>query len=187
VSCGLAALVCRELVLPYCLLAAVLAGWQRRWRELAAWGVGLACYGVFLAWHASMVFSLVLPTDRAHPEGWIQFGGLPFVISICQMNAYLLILPQWITAIYLCLSMLGFAGWNTPFGRRAGATVGGYLLGLMVVGHDFNQYWGAMLAPLLCFGFARSFAALHGLWQACTWPVLLTRVTSRAGGPAMVP
>jgi hypothetical protein len=134
-----------------------------------------------------MVFSLVLPTDRAHPEGWIQFGGLPFVISICQMNAYLLILPQWITAIYLCLSMLGFAGWNTPFGRRAGATVGGYLLGLMVVGHDFNQYWGAMLAPLLCFGFARSFAALHGLWQACTWPVLLTRVTSGAGGPAMVP
>jgi hypothetical protein len=169
VACGLAALFCRELALPYCLLAAVLAGWERRWRELAAWMLGLAAYTAFLAWHASMVFSLMQPTDRAHAEGWVQFGGLPFVISTCQMNAYLLLLPQYVTAIYLSLAVLGFAAWQTPFEHRLGATVGGYLLGLMIVGHDFNQYWGAMLAPLMCFGFARSVTALPNLWRACGW------------------
>jgi len=169
VTCGLAALACRELALPYCLLAAVLAGWQRRWRELSGWMLGITLYAAFLAWHASMVFSLVRPTDRVQAAGWIQFGGLPFVISTSQMNAYLLLLPQWVTAIYLLLAVLGFAGWQTALGRRAGATVGGYLLGLMVVGHDFNQYWGAMLAPLICFGFARSFTAGRDLWRACAW------------------
>ncbi|MBI3469158.1 MAG: hypothetical protein HY000_39640, partial [Planctomycetes bacterium] len=69
------------------------------------------------------------------------------------------------------------------FGRRAGATVGGYLLGLTIVGHDFNQYWGAMLAPLMCFGFARSLAAVTGLWRACRWRLELPRgPASRAPG-----
>jgi hypothetical protein len=179
---GMAAGFCRELAMPYCLLMAVFAGWQRRWRELAGWAFGFACYAAFFVWHASMVLSLVRPGDRAHSESWIQFGGLPFVIATCQMNAYLLLLPQWVTALFFCLSVLGFAGWDTPFGRRIGLTAAGYLTGLMVVGHDFNQYWGAMLAPLMCFGFARSFTAARDLWRACEWRTSATY--RRSGFPA---
>ena len=94
------------------------------------------------------------------------FGGAAFVISIAQMNAYLLLLPQWVTAVFLMLALVGFAGWNTPAGRLAGFTAAGYLAALAMVGQDFNQYWGSMIAPLLCLGLARGPSALVDLWRA---------------------
>ncbi len=39
--------------------------------------------------------------DDPHPNGWLQFGGALFVIAVSQMNAYLLLLPQWVSA-YIC-------------------------------------------------------------------------------------
>jgi hypothetical protein len=103
---------------------------------------------------------------QAHREGWIQFGGLPFVISTMQMQACLVLLPQWVTAIYFVAVLLGLAGWQGPMAERMGLTVSLYVVAFSVVGHDFNQYWGELIVPLACFGAARSVGALGDLLRA---------------------
>ena len=72
-------------------------------------------------------------------------------------------IPQWVTAIYLPLAMLGFASWNTECGRRAGFAACTYLVVFAFVGHPFNQYWGALVSPLLCLGAAHAPAAVYEL------------------------
>jgi hypothetical protein len=82
------------------------------------------------------------------------------------MNAYLLVLPTWATAIYLVAAMVGMGGWSTPLGTRIGLSTCLFLAGFAMVGHSFNQYWGSLVAPLLCFGVARCPASLGDLWRA---------------------
>jgi hypothetical protein len=163
VAFGLCAVVFRELAAPNCLVCLGLAIYQRRWRETVAWAIGLAAFGLFYAWHAHYVMSLVLPGDHAHVGGWLQFGGAAFLIGLAQMNGYLLLLPQWVSAIYLPLAMLGFAGWNTATGLRAGLTACLFMIAFAFVGHPFNQYWGSLLAPLLALGAAQAPAAISDL------------------------
>jgi hypothetical protein len=160
---GLFAVVVRELAAPYCVICLVLALGERRWRELLAWSIGLAAYLAFYAWHAHHVLSLMEAGDHAHPNGWLQFGGAPFVIAVSQMNAYLLLLPQWVSAIYLPLAMLGFAGWNTATGVRAGLTASAFVILFAFIGQPFNQYWGSMVAPLLTLGVAQAPIAIADL------------------------
>jgi hypothetical protein len=155
VALGLAALFCRELVLPYAVLAAVMAWRDRRRGELLAWSIGVAAWLVFFGLHWLQVRPLIGPHAIAHREGWIRFGGAGFVISTIQMNAYLLLLPQWVTALYFTAAMFGFAGWRTPLGTRIGLTTCLFVAAFAVVGQNFNQYWGSLIAPLLCFGVIR--------------------------------
>jgi len=166
VALGLAALFCRELALPYCVLCAATAWRDRRRGELAAWFVGLAAWFAFFGLHWWLVNGLISPDARAHSHGWIQFGGAGFVISIAQMSAYLLLAPQWVTALFLTAALVGLAGWNTPLGMRVGLTVCLYLAAFAAVGQSFNQYWGALIAPLLCFGVVRFPASIRELLHA---------------------
>ena len=170
VAMGLLAAFFRDLAIAYCALAAVLAWRERRPKELAAWIVGVVAWGLFFGYHCWRVGPLISADARAHPEGWIQLGGLPFVISTVQVTAYLLLLPQWITALYFVAAMLGFAGWHTPWGQRVGLTACLFLVAFAVVGQEFNQYWGSLFAPLLCFGVVRFPASIRDLWKAAAWP-----------------
>jgi hypothetical protein len=165
VALGLAAVFFRELALPYCLLAAVLALWYRRRTELLIWIVGLAAWGLFFLFHWSQVAPLIPPDAQAHCEGWLQLGGAGFVIATVRMNAYLLLLPTWVSALYFAAGMLGLAGWRTATGLRTGLTVCLFVVAFAFVGQEFNQYWGCLLAPLWCFGVLRAPASLRDLWQ----------------------
>ena len=167
VAAGLAALFLRELAAPYCLVCLGLAVYQRRRGEVAAWLVGLTAYGIYFAVHALRVLPLIGAHDVAHAQGWLRFGGVAFVISTVQMNAYLMLLPQWVTALYLPIAMLGFAGWNSGAGQRAALTAAAYTIAFGIAGHDFNQYWGSMTAPLLALGAARFPAAMRDLVATC--------------------
>jgi hypothetical protein len=135
---------------------------------LIAWIVGLAAWLAFFGLHWWQVNGLIQPDAISHRHGWIRFGGAGFVISTAQVNAYLLLLPQWVTAVYLVMAMVGFAGWSTPLGTRIGLTACLFVMAFAVVGQSFNQYWGAMMAPLLCFGVARCPASLRDLLRAAT-------------------
>ena len=106
---GLAALFFRDLAGLYCLLAAYWAVKERRRGEVVAWVVGLAAYGLFFFCHCWAAGSFTGPGDAAHERGWVRFGGLPFVISLVQVNAYLLVAPQWLTALYFVAALAGFA------------------------------------------------------------------------------
>lgn len=169
VALGLAAVFLRELAMPYCLVCAALAWWHGRRGEVWAWIVGLTVFAMCLGLHCWHVSGLIRPTDRLHAQGWVQFGGTPFVIATAQMNAYLLLLPQWITAVYLVAAMFGFAGWNTPLGQRVGLTACLFVVAFAVAGHEFNQYWGSLMTPLLCFGAARFRVSLRETWHAARW------------------
>lgn len=171
---GLAALFVRELAAPYCMLSLCFAIKERRHREAGLWIAGLLTYAAFYAWHISHVLPLIASDAIAHPQGWLRMGGAAFVISLVQMNAYLLLLPQWLSAVYLMLALVGFAAgtatrksanrktasWNT----LAAWTACCYVVLFGFVGQPFNQYWGSLLAPLLCLGVAQAPAALRDLW-----------------------
>jgi hypothetical protein len=172
VAAGLAAVFFRELALPYALLAAGLAWRQRRRRELLAWLAGLAAWAVFFGLHCWQVSRVVAPDALPHRHGWIQFGGLSFILATVQANACLLLVPTWVTVLYFVAGMLGSAGWDTPLGRRATMALCLFVAAFSVVGQDFNRYWGMMIAPLVCFGAVRAPAALRDLCRAAevSWP-----------------
>jgi len=163
---GLAAVFFRELALPYCVLCAFLAWHQGRKSELLGWMVGLLAWLAAFGLHWWAVSQWVMPGARAHEHGWIRLGGAGFVIAITQMNTYLLLLPQWVTAIYLVAALVGMAGWHTPLGLRVGLTTCLFLTAFAIVGQSFNQYWGCLIAPLMCFGVVRFPASMRDLWRA---------------------
>lgn len=163
---GILALFFRELAAPYCIGALVLAVWQRRWREVAIWAAGFAAYAAFFAYHIQQVQSRILPTDATHDGTWLQAGGLAFIISLAQVNSWLLVLPQAFAAVYLAFAMLGAASWNSDWGRRVGLTCCGYAATFALVGYEFNQYWGVLIAPLFALCAAHAPAALADLLRA---------------------
>lgn len=172
-AAGLGALFFRELALPYAVLAAILAGWQGRRREVSLWIIGFVLYLLLATYHSTEVHQRITPLDRAEAEGWIQFGGPTFILSTVQMNAFLFSLPRGIAAVYLILSLLGLAGWRGEIGLRIGLTVAAYTAAFAVVGKPFNNYWGLLDAPLLVFGLVRAPAALRDLFTS----LHLTRMT----------
>ena len=165
---GFAALAFRELAAPYCGVCLAMAVADRRWKEVRFWGVAGVVYAVGYAVHISQVLPRILPNAHSHADGWLCLGGAAFVISLAQMNAFLLLLPQWITAICLVAALVGFAGWTAPWGRRAVLAASLYLALFAAIGQPFNQYWGAMITPLLCLGIAQAPTALATLWRKAT-------------------
>ena len=166
VVCGLAALAVRELAFPYCLLCLAWAWRERRRGEVYGWLLGMSAYAAGYALHAAAVSGWIRPDDSAHAHGWVRCGGLGFLLATVQINAYLLVLPQWVSGLWFAAAMIGLTGWDSPAGRRIAAAAAGYAVGLSLVGQEFNQYWGAMVAPLWCFGVARFPAVLRDLISA---------------------
>jgi len=162
---GLAALFMRDLAGPYCALAAGMALWNRNYRELTMWMIGLVIFAIFFGYHITMVDQYQTINARAHDGGWVKFGGAPFIISVAQVSAYLLLIPQWVSAIYLSLAMLAMAAWSDKFALRLALPLLLYLALFAAIGNDFNQYWGALLAPTLCLAVATAPRALACLYQ----------------------
>jgi hypothetical protein len=165
VGSGLLALFFRELVLPYCLIAAGLAWLHQRRGEFAAWLGGILLFGLYLAWHAGQVGQRLTPADTAASKGmleWVQFGGLTFDLLATRMNAYLFDAPGWIVAVYLVVAVAGLLGWRSEQGVRLTLTTLVYLAAFSVIGMKKNINWGLMFAPMLPFGVVR---APEVMWQ----------------------
>ncbi|MGZ3274834.1 MAG: hypothetical protein ACXU82_18740 [Caulobacteraceae bacterium] len=166
VAVGLAAALIRELAAPYLVVMAATALLGRHWREAAAWTFALAVFAAALAWHASMVDALVLPSDHAG-AGWLKLSGWPFVLHAAQWNAVLAVAPAWLAALAVPAALAGAATWTSSPGRRLAATLVVYVLAFAAVGRPENFYWGLMFAPLLPLGFARACRGF-GVLQART-------------------
>jgi hypothetical protein len=169
VIAGLAALFFRELVLPYCVIAGMLAFWNRRRWESLAWFAGVAVFFAYLVWHGQQVAAKLTPEDRVGSTGvmgWVVFGGLPFDIMATRMNAFLMTLPGWLVFLYLLLGVIGLASWHSEQGMLVSLTTFAYLMAFAVVGKPMNFNWGLMFAPLLPFGVVRGPAALASLYRA---------------------
>ena len=68
------------------------------------------------------------------------------------------------------LASVGFAALAGDWGRRAAWAAIAYTLFFGVVGQPFNQFWGALIAPLFCFGAAQGTAAAIDLVRAARLP-----------------
>ena len=152
VALALLALFLRELVAPAVVLFIVLAWRAGRRRELVAWALGLAAFAAYFGWHALTVHAQLGPEDIAYPSGWVQFGGLSFILSTAAFNGLMLTAPPAATAVLLPLCLLGLAAWPGGLALRVGLTVAAYLLLFSVVGKPFNDYWGALYTPLMMLG-----------------------------------
>ena len=165
---ALLALFFRELALPYVCVCGLLAWRDKKRSEVLAFAIGIVAYIAYFAAHVIRVHSLLTPADLANPAGWLQFGGIAFLLRASCVG-WLMILPPWVTAIYLPVSVLGLAGWTHPIARRVALTVGAYLAAFSVVGHFVNLYWGELYTPLLTFGAALGVASVYELIRVALW------------------
>ena len=96
----------------------------------------------------------------------MRFGGAGFLISTVQMNIWLLLAPQWLSALYLVAALVGAASWSSPAGKRIAWGVVLYAVAFSVAGQAFNQYWGSLTAPLMALSAAAAPAGFVRLWRA---------------------
>jgi hypothetical protein len=171
---AMAALAFRELALLPCGVALLLAVRDRRRVETVAWLAGLAVYAALMTWHGIEV-SRRFQTGDIH-RSWMGFGGATFLVSTGIFIPLLVLLPKWLSALVLPLSLFGLAGWKDPGGRQMAATLGGYFAAFSIVGLACNDYWGTLFAPMLAFGLLWLPDSLVDLTRA------LTR--GRVGSPA---
>lgn len=169
VAAGIAALLFRELALPYCAVACLVAAANRRWTEAAAWAGGIALFFSFFAWHVGQVRAQLAGVDVAAGAGfaqWLRFGGLGFVLLTTRMNSLLFAAPAGLLWLYLLASLVGLARRSDDTSRLACLAALAYVLAFAVVGRPENFYWGLMAAPLLPWGVIHAPQALAELWEA---------------------
>ncbi len=164
-----AALVLRELALPFLLLAAAFALWERRWKELAAWAAVLVLFAAGLAWHAANVAAVELPTDL-HSPGWTGALGLRGVLLALASTTLLHQLPM---QLALVIALLPAVGWLSLDGRRgyfAALLLFGYALMIALFSRSDNFYWGFTMVPAWFAGLALVPRGLMQLTRAITRP-----------------
>jgi hypothetical protein len=165
VGLGLAAVLLRELALPYLCLMALLA-WRGGTRvEAAAWGGAILIFFAALAMHASALSGLVTAADGSSP-GWSSGGGWPFVLAMLHRCTLFAFLPMGLVALFVPLALLGWAWVGGSFGLRGALLLPGYSAAFMLFGRPDNFYWAIMIAPLLPLGLAFSPIALRDLGRA---------------------
>jgi hypothetical protein len=158
---GLFALFVRELAAPYALLCAVFAVRERRRREIQLWGAGFALYAVYYAWHVWAVLHHQQSAEPAHAAGWLQFGGLSFVVDTFRTNSLLHTAPVWAASAALLVVAAGLLARSIPVRTRA--TAGLYLAFFAAVGQQFNWYWGWLAGFVLPLVFAHGLATLRAI------------------------
>jgi hypothetical protein len=164
-AAGAVALFVRELAAPYIVICAAVAWRERRYRELAGWGIVLIAYAGYFTIHLAMIDGMIGSGDRADPQGWLQLGGLTSVLRTASFNGVLSLLPLPVTAIVLPLGLLGLLAWPGVAGLRVAATVIVYTVLFAFVGKPTNLYWGALYTPLLTLGLPWAVAAAADLWK----------------------
>jgi hypothetical protein len=166
IAVGVFAPFFREFAIAYVVVCLVFAVVEKRRKEAMVWAAGVAAFCIMLVYHAVQVSRHLAPESFYQPEGWFQFGTLPFVISTFQMSGYFLVLPQWASALLFVACLAGMIGWTSPVGRRVSATMAIFILSFSIIGLRYNQYWGLVLTPLACLCAARAPVVLRDLWRS---------------------
>jgi hypothetical protein len=162
---GLAAMLFRELALPYLVAMAIMALVERRRGEAAGWGVAILIGLAMLALHAHEVHGVALPGDRAS-QGWSRFGGWRFDMTVLRDASLLRMLPHPFDTLLVPVTLLGWVAWRSPYVARYALTLAMWLGAFLVIGRPENFYWGLMIAPLLLAGLPLALPALRDLIRA---------------------
>lgn len=161
------ALAIRELALPFVLLMAAFALWNRNWREAVAWIALICLFAALLAWHLSIIARDVLPSDHHGPSWLVMRGMAGWLMNVVQASN-LRWLPHFIAGPAVILMTFGWLGWRSRSGLFGFLLSAGYGLAFMIAGRWGNFYWGAIIAPAMVGGIAfapRALAQLFGAAQ----------------------
>lgn len=162
---GALALAIREHALPFVLLMAATALWQRNWREAMAWSAVVALFCAGLALHLSLVSREVLPSDP-HSAPWLVMRGLPGWLANVVQSSNLRWLPHFLAGPAVVLMSFGWLGWRGRGGLFGFLLSAGYGVLFMLAGRWDNFYWGAMIAPAMFAGIVFAPRALADLLAA---------------------
>lgn len=165
VGFGLAAVLVRELALPYLLIMTLFAWHDGKRREAMAWLAAIAVFAIAFAAHAALVLDQVAGSDSVS-EGWLRFGGWPFVLDLLRRSSFLAVLPGWVAAGAVPLALLGWLSRSTPLADRAFVTIGAFVGAFMIIGRTENSYWGILFVMLLLPGLAFAPTATKQLARA---------------------
>jgi hypothetical protein len=175
IATGLAALFCRELAAPYCVVCTVMAARHRRWRELVAWVLGAAVYGAYYLIHIMQVRAHLLPTDAIHQSSWMRLEGLSFLLATVKWQFWLHFTPASVAALVLAVICAGIVHRKTPWMIKATALI--YAIFFMIAGQAFNQYWGLMAWPVWAVACGFGTGALRDWTRDAVSPELHPRST----------
>ncbi len=155
------ALLLRELALPFLLLAAAFALYERRWRELCAWAVLALLFALLMVQHAAAVAAVARASDLAS-QGWSGGLGLRGILQALVRTTLLHKLPQALALLIALLPTLGWAALEPRAGRFALLLLGGYGAMIGLFPRPDNFYWGFLLLPAWFAGLA---LVPRGVWQ----------------------
>ncbi len=171
---GLLACLTRELAFPLLAVMAFFAWREGKRKEAAAWvGTAVVFLGVY-AVHLANVASVTGPGDPKS-QGWLEFGGLPFVVETIRHTSALIVAPAWVTAVVIPLAVFGWLSRRSSFADRVLALLASYFVVFMLIGRTQNSYWGTLYVSFMGAGLAFSVSGL----------LVLVR-TIRSGGPSSV-
>ena len=156
-----AALLLRELALPFLLLAAAFALYERRWRELCAWALLATLFALLMAQHAAAVGAVARASDLAS-QGWSGGLGLRGILQALVRTTLLHKLPHSLALLIALLPALGWAAPDLRAGRFALLLLGGYAAMIGLFPRPDNFYWGFLLLPAWFAGMA---LVPRGMWQ----------------------
>ncbi len=166
---ALSAALVRETAIPFVLLMAAYAAWERRGAELSGWISALALFSIVIIFHRTHVLGVTTLSDVASP-GWVRFGGWSFFVNVMSQTTFLRAFPQWIGSITVTLALLGWASWRSVTGLIGICLLSGFAVMLMILGRPDNFYWGLIVAPLLPLGLAFVPMAFSDLRRAIVTP-----------------
>lgn len=146
------ALMMRELALPFVLLMAAFALFQRRWLETAAWSALILIFFVWVYLHFQAVSDVVLPNDPKS-KSWLLMGGPAAALSFMWQALPLVELPAFIAFPLIIIGLFGWLCWRSEAGLFCLLLMLGYMLAFAITGRPNNFYWGYLVSPLLMMGF----------------------------------
>jgi hypothetical protein len=169
IATGVLAVLIRDLAMPYLVLMAVLAAYERRGSEAKSWSCSIGIVGLAYALHGLKVSALLVPGDITSPS-WSGLGGWPYLIDTVTGTSLLLFLPEWAIRLVVPLSIFGWMTCRSGLGLRIAGLMLGYALALMLFARDANMYWGILIMPFVLAGVAFAPAGLLALWNGCQRP-----------------
>ncbi len=153
ILCAFAAVIIRESALPFLLMMACLAAYEKRWSEVYGWLAALLLFAGLYWLHANAVQSVALPSDL-HSPGWSSRGGPSLLISILRGVTPFIFLPQAAGGAVAVLCLFGWLSWPSAVGLRVSGMLLGYAMMVMIFARPNQSYWITMLEPLFLAGLA---------------------------------
>lgn len=151
VLAGFAAVCFRELAVPFLVVMAAIA-WHRSRRQAAAWLGATMAFAALYGWHIASVQAAQVASP-VPSQGWLEFGGWPFVLAATRTGSLLFLLPTAVAAVAVPLALFGWI-FATDLATTASATCWVFIGAFMLIGRVDNSYWGLLYAALLLVGLA---------------------------------